>query len=123
MSSPLKVGVKDVYHSHDYVTYLAKRDSQWDSSNHMNPLKADCFLWLGAEKEERLEAWQRAIDGLNMEGAAWEEMWAASGSGEWLLDDKPARQQGPQTCNLRELNFSNVLSELGSRNFPPRASR
>ena len=25
-------------------------------SNHMNPLKADCFLWLGAEKGERLEA-------------------------------------------------------------------
>ena len=50
-------------------------------------------------------------------------MWAASGSREWLLDDKPARQQGPQTYNLKKLNFSNVLSELGSRNFPPRASR
>lgn len=48
----------------------------------MNPLKADCFLWLGAEKEERLEAWQHAIDGLNMEGATWEEMgslWEQSG--------------------------------------------
>lgn len=68
----------------------------------MNPLKADCFLWLGAERK-RLEAWQHAIDGLNMEGAMrgnvgslWEQVafrWQAS------------KATGPQTYNLKELAF------------------
>ena len=92
----------------------------WAWLNQVSPLKAGSFLQLVAEEEVRAskcEMDSMAVVGLKMEGATWEGMQVASRSRS-VTRWQPAKKQGPQIYNSKEVDSAQTWISLEADSSP-----